>query len=112
MAYESKNTELYARQLAAQDIIFTADLSDGSGSSSLATNVVINNGTIAATVITLLTNQPVQKCFKANVRSRATGANTVIAGVPDLSVANQISITLDATGLTDVVVNIVYSVLE
>lgn len=112
MAYESKNTELLARQLAAQDIVFTADLSDGAGNSSLPTNVIIDNSTIGATIITLVTNEPVAKCFKANVRARVTGANTALAGVPDLSVVNQISITLDATGLTDVVVNIVYSKLE
>lgn len=110
MQYQSKNSEILARQLEAQEIVVVADLATDAGSSDLPTNVTIDNSTITATVVTLTVNEAVKKCFKATVRDRATGANTVIAAEPDLSVANKISITLDATGLTDVAITFVYAV--
>lgn len=109
MSYDAKSSSILARQLDAQEVVFTADLATGAGNSSLPSNVSIDNSTIAATVVTLNLNEPVLKCFSAFVRARATGANTVIAAAPSLAVANKISITLDATGLTDVVITFNYS---
>jgi len=110
MSYQAKNSEIHARQLDAQSVILTADLETGDGSTNLPSNVSVDNSTIETTLVTLNVGEVVSKCFKATVRNRDTGANTVIAAAPDLSVANHISITLDATGLTDVVIEIVYAV--
>lgn len=110
MSYQSKDSAILARQLEAQEIVITADLETGTGTSNLPSNVTIDNTVLAATVVTLDVGEVVSKCFYAVVRTRSTGANTVIAAAPSLAVANKISITLDATGLTDVVITIVYAV--
>lgn len=108
MSYESKNSDILARQLEAQEIVVEANLV--AGSSDLPSNISIDNSTLAATVVTLTVSELVSKCFKATIRDRATGANEALAAAPDLSVANKVSITVDGTGLTDVVVNFVYAV--
>lgn len=108
--YQAKDSELHARQLLAQRAVFTGNLSTGVGNTNFPSNVVVNNTVISATVVTLNVNEPVRNCFRATVRNRVTGANVPIAALPDISVANKISITLNATGLTDVVIEFVYSV--
>lgn len=111
-SYQPKDSDLHGRMLAAQTIIYTGDLSTGEGNTNLPSHVVVDNAIINATTVTLVVGEPVRKCFRVTVRNRVTGANVLIVSQPDISVANQISIILDATGLTDVVIEFVYETAE
>jgi len=110
MCYEAKDSELRARQLTAQTIIFTGDLATATGSTNFPAHVVINNASLHVTTVTLDVGEPISKCFRVLVRDRVTGANIEYVSLPDRSVANKISITLDGTRNSDVVIEFVYSV--
>lgn len=102
MSYQSKDSELAARQLAAQEVCVTVNAV--AGSSDLPNNVVVDNTAIAATVITLSVNEVVAKCLSVKVINRATGAIVALAGAPSLAVAQKISVTIDGTAQTDLAV--------
>lgn len=107
-SYEPKDQQVAARQLEAQSVVAQANLV--AGSSDLPSNLVIVNTVIAATVITLLVNEPLKKCFGVSVKNRATGAIIATAAAPSLAVAQQISVTVDGTAQTDVVIEVIYAV--
>lgn len=109
MAFQAKDSLILGRQLEAQEVAFTADLV--AGRSDLPGRVSINNSTLTATVITLDIEETVSKCFFAEVRNRATGAVVAIAAAPTVSGQN-ISVTCNGTGLTDVAVIVKYKVAE
>lgn len=109
MAFQSKDSLVLGRQLEAQELIVAANLV--AGSSDLPAKVSINNSTITATVITLDAGEAVEKCFFAEVRNRATGAVVAIAAAPSV-VGSQISVTCNATGLSDVAVCVKFKVQE
>lgn len=107
MSYQSKDSNLAARQLEAQSAISKCNLV--TEVSDLPSNIEIDNSTLTATVITLDVAAPVKSCLVAKVTNRATGAVVALAAAPDVSVANKISVTVNGTGLTDVAVEFIYS---
>lgn len=109
MAFQSKDSLVLGRQLEAQELIVTADLV--AGSSDLPAKVTINNATITATVITLDAGEAVEKCFFAEVRNRATGAVVATTASPVVS-GSQISVTCNATALSDVAICVKFKVQE
>jgi hypothetical protein len=110
MSFQAKGSNILGRQLAAQEIIFTANAV--AGTSDLPGSVTVANGTIADTVITLIVGEAIAKCFSAEVRNRATGAIVPLEAVPSIAVANAISVQIDGTGLTDLAVTFKYKVQE
>jgi hypothetical protein len=109
MAFQSKDSLILGRQLEAQEVIVDANLV--AATSDLPAKVSIDNSTIAATVITLDAGEAVAKCFFAEVRNRATGAVVAIAAAPSVS-GSEISVTCDATGLSDAAISFKYKVQE
>lgn len=110
MSYLSKDSQIAARELEAQPIVATANLV--AGTSDLASNIIINNTTIAATTITIDVNENIQKCFYIKVTNRATGAIVATTAAPDVSVAERATVTVDGTGLTSVVIEAKISVAQ
>lgn len=106
--YDSKDSEVLGRQLEDQRIISVCNLV--TAVTDLPVNIVINNATLTATVITLDVKEPLKKCFEVSVKNRATGAIVALAAAPSLAVAQKISVTVNGTGLTDVVVEFSYAV--
>jgi hypothetical protein len=107
-SYDSKSSQVQARQLEAQSVIATANLV--SAACDAPDIISIDNSTIATTVITLSLSEAVKKCFVAKVTNRATGAVVALLAAPSLAVAQKISVSVDATGLTDVAIEFVYAV--
>lgn len=110
MSYTSRDSQLAARQLEAQEAIATANLV--AGTSDLASNIAINNSTLTATVITFTASEDIKSCFCIQVTNRATGAIVATTAIPDVSVAQKASVTVDGTALTSVVIKVVYSVAQ
>lgn len=110
MSFNAKDPNVLSRQLAAQEVIAVANLV--AGTSDAAPILAIDNSVIATTVITLTINEPVEKCFFAEVRNRATGAIVALLAAPSIAVAQKISVSVNGTGLTTVAVRLVYKVAE
>ena len=110
MLYQSLDSGLAARQLEAQSVISKCNLV--AATSDLASNIAIDNSTTASTKITLSLSEKVKDCFRVSVVNRATGAVVALAAAPDLSVSQKISVTVNGTGLTDVSVQVIYSVQQ
>jgi len=110
MAFQAKEPQVHQRQLEAQEVIATCDLV--AGKSDAPQLVSIDNSTITAAVITIDIQEPIAKCFFAEVRNRATGAIVALAAAPSLATAKKISVTVNGTGLSDVAVRVVYKVAE
>lgn len=108
MSYQSKDSELAARELAAQTVVATANLV--AASCDLPSNIAIDNSTLTATVITLSVNEAVKSCFAVKVTNRATGAVVALAAAPSLAVDQKISVTVNGTGLTSVALEFIYQV--
>ena len=108
MAYQSKDAGLSARELESQSCVAEANLV--AGSSDLPSNISIDNSTIAATVITLSVNEVVGKCYAFKVSNRITGAIVSTAAAPSTAVAQKISAIVNGTGLTDVIIQVIFSV--
>ena len=106
--YDSKDGEVLGRQLEDQRIISVCNLV--TAKTDLSPNITIVNTTLAATVITLDVKEPLKKCFEVSVKNRATGAIIPLAAAPSLAVAQKISVTVDGTAQTDVVVEFSYAV--
>ncbi len=100
MSYQAKDSSLQARALEAQNAVVEANLV--AGTSDLASNIVIDNSTIATTIVTLSVNEPLKKCYHVKVINRITGAVLPLLAAPSLAVAQKISVTVNGTGLTDV----------
>lgn len=106
-SYDSKDSDILGRELDKQEIIVIANLV--SGKNDLDTNVDINNTSLAATIISLDVKEPIRTAFIIKVTNRATGAIVPTASAP--VVAGQLmSVTLDATGLTDVCIQFYFAV--
>lgn len=106
--YDSKDSEVLGRQLEDQRIISVCNLV--TAVTDLPANIVIDNSTLTATVITLDVKELVKKCFEVSVKNRATGAIVALAAAPSLAVAKKISVTVNGTALADVVVEFSYAV--
>jgi hypothetical protein len=115
MPFQSKDASVSARELEAQTVVVAGNLV--AGSSNLGSDLVILNGTIGATVITLAVFEPIQSVLCVRVSNRATGAiiphtaapvvvNTLAAGTSPA--VNTISVTVDGTSQSDVCIEFIY----
>ena len=109
-SFQAKDSLVLGRQLECQEVSAVCNLV--AATSDAPAIIAIDNSTIADTVITLSVNEPVEKCFFAEVRNRATGAIVALEAVPSLAVAQKISVQVDGTGLTSVCVTFKYKVAE
>lgn len=110
MAYQSLDAQIAERELAGQTICAKADLV--AGSSDLPTNIVIDNSTIAATTITFLASEHIKTCYHIYVTDRTTSAIVPTTAAPDVSVDKQATVTVDGTALSDVLIEVRYSVAQ
>lgn len=110
MSYQSKDSQLASRELEAQSVVAVANLV--AGSSDLASNIIIDNSTLAATTITIDVKEDIKTCYYIKVSNRATGAVVATTAVPDVSVAQKATVTVDGTGLTSVVIEAKFAVAQ
>ena len=101
----SKDSQVEEKQLKQKSLSLTANLV--AASSEAPALLSIDNSTIAATVLEVDVKQAVAKCHKLQVINRATGEAAALSGAPSVS-GSVISATLDATGLSDVCVEVIY----
>lgn len=109
-SFQAKDSLVLGRQLDCQEVSAVCDLT--TALSDAPSIIAIDNSTLTATVITLSVNEPIEKCYFAEVRNRATGAVVAIAAAPSLAVAQKISVTCNGTGLSSVCVTFKYKVAE
>lgn len=100
----SKDPQVLDRQLEQKTLLLKADLV---AQTSEAAPIISMSGLIAARTIVIDVKEPVSSCQKVQVVNRATGSNAGLAGAPVVS-GNTISVTLDATGLSDVCICVDY----
>lgn len=104
MFTHSKDSQVLDRQLEQKTLLLKADLV---AQTSEAAAIVSMSGAIGARVIVIDVKEPVSSCQKAQVVNRSNGSNCGLASAPVVS-GNTISITLDATGLSDVCICVDY----
>lgn len=110
MAYLSTDPQLAARELEVQEVVVKASLT--AGTSDLASNILINNSTIAATTITFSASENIKTCYAIQVKNRVTGAIVATTAAPDVSVAKKATVTVNGTGISDCVITVKYSVAQ
>jgi hypothetical protein len=101
----SKDSQVASLQLDVRSLAIKADLV--AGESEAPALVSIDNSTIAATVIEIDVKEDVKACQKLQVIDRASGEAAPISAAPSIS-GSVISVTLDATGLADVCIEVLY----
>lgn len=116
-SYQAKTAAVLSRQLACQEVVavcnLTAAASDGIAATSSDLPAVVSvGGILAVRTITFDIGEAISKCFSVSVINRATGAIVALAGVPDVSVANKITVTVDGTAITSACVTVKYKVTE
>lgn len=112
ISYQAKSSPVLGRQLEAQEVQSVCDLSASPAKSDAPSIVSIDAGDPAAVEITISIDEPIEKCFSAQVIDRATGASLTLAAEPDLSEAKKIKVTADCTGASSVCVKVCYKVAE
>lgn len=95
----SKDSKIEDLRIDQKELLIQANLV--AASSEAPSLVSINNSTLTATVISVDIKEPVKSCQKVQIINRATGSNAAISAAPVIS-GNSISVTLNATGLSDV----------
>ena len=100
----SKDSQVLDRQLEQKTLLLKADLV---AQTSEAAALVSMSGLIAARTISIDVKEAVTSCQKVQIVNRATGSNAGLAGAPSV-VGSVISVTLDATGLSDVCICVDY----
>lgn len=101
----SKDSKVESLRLQQKSLSLKADLV--AGTSESASLVSIDNEAIASTTIEVDIKEPVSSCEKAQVINRTTGQSVALSGAPSVS-DSKISVTLDATGLSDVCISVEY----
>jgi len=104
MFTHSKDSQVLDRQLEQKSLSLQADLV---AQRSEAVAIVSISGALASTVVSIDVKEPVKSCQKVQIINRATGASAALSAPPSVS-GNSISVTLDATGLSDVCIEVDY----
>ena len=112
ISYQAKSSPVLGRQLEVQEVQSVCDLTAVPARSDAPSVVTVNAAAPAAVEITVSIDEPIEKCFSAQVIDRATGASLTLAGEPDLSEAKKIKVTADCTGADSVCVKVCYKVAE
>lgn len=101
----SKDPQVESKQLEVKQLVLKADLVNESSKSPALLS--IDASTIAATVVEIDVKEPVADCHKVQIVDRSTGQSVALAAAPSVS-DSVVSVTLDATGLTDVCIEVLY----
>jgi len=109
MSYDAKNSQVHARQLEVQSVHCICDLSQASGGVTDLGAVVLS-GAAATKTITFTVGELIKSCQAVRITNRATGAVVATTVVPNVSVANVISIIAVGTGITSADVEFLYTV--
>jgi hypothetical protein len=109
MSYNSKDPSISARELEVQSLHCICDLSQSSGGVADLQAVVLS-GAAATKTITLTVGEAIKSCQAVRIINRATGAIVATTVVPDISVANKISVIAVGTGVTSADVEFLYTV--
>lgn len=109
MAYQSKDPSLSARELEVQSVHCICDLSQTAGGLTDLAAVVLT-GAAATKTITLTVGEAIKSCQAVRITNRATGAVVATTVVPNISVANVISIIAVGTGITSADVEFLFTV--
>jgi hypothetical protein len=104
MFTHSKDPQVFDRQLEQKSLLLKADLV---AQTSEASSIVSISGLIAARTISIDVKEEVKSVQKVQVVNRANGSNAGISAAPSVS-GSVISVTLDATGLSDVCIVVDY----
>ena len=104
MFTHSKDPQVFDRQLEQKSLLLKADLV---AQTSEAASIVSMSGLIAARTISIDVKEVVKSVEKVQVVNRATGSNAGISAAPSVS-GSVISVTLDATGLSNVCIVVDY----
>lgn len=110
----SKDPQVESKQLEIKQLVLKADLVN---ESSLSPSLLsIDASTIGATVVEIDVKEPVSDCHKVQIVDRTSGQSVALSGAPSISntvvdgkiVSSSISVTLDATGLEDVCIEVIF----
>ena len=104
MFTHSKDPQVLDRQLEQKSLLLKADLV---AQTSEAASIVSMSGLIAARTISIDVKEAVRSVEKVQIVNRSNGSNAGISAAPSAS-GTVISVTLDATGLSDVCIVIDY----
>jgi hypothetical protein len=94
----SKDSKIEDLRIDQKELLIQADLV---AQTSEAPSLVSFSGVLATRTISVDIKEPVKSCQKVQIINRATGSNAAISAAPVIS-GNSISVTLNATGLSDV----------
>lgn len=101
----SKDPQVESKQLEIKQLVLKADLVN---ESSLSPSLLsIDASTIGATVVEIDVKEPVIDCHKVQIVDRTSGQSVALSGAPSIS-NSVISVTLDATGLSDVCIEVIF----
>lgn len=98
MSTLSKDSKIEDLRIDQDELLIKANLV---AKTSEAPSLVSISGTLTATAISIDLKEPIRSCEKVQVVNRATGSNEAISAAPSVS-GSVVSVTLNATGLTDV----------
>lgn len=117
ISYQAKEPQVFSRQLEVQELNaicnLTAAASGGiPAASSDAPSVFSVGGSLSVRTITIDVAEEIEKCFSVTVINRASGAIVATTALPDTSVANKITVTVDGTGISSAAVCVKYKVQE
>ena len=104
MSSISKDPKVQDLQIEQKQLCLQANLA---AQTSESASLVSFSGVIATRTVSIDLKEPVKSCQKVQVVNRATGSNAAISAAPSIS-GNSVSVTLDATGLTDVCIIVDY----
>ena len=109
MPFQPSNEVNALRALEAQSIYAILDISTASAVVSDVASVTAT-GAAATKTITLDVGEKIAKCLGVKVTNRATGAVVANNALPDISVANKISVIVTGTSVTSALVEFIYIV--
>ena len=94
----SKDSKVEDLRIDQKELLIQADLV---AQTSEAPSLVSISGALATRTITVDVKEPIKSCQKVQIINRANGSNAAISAAPVIS-GNSVSVTLNATGLSDV----------
>ena len=104
MSSISKDSKVQDLQIEQKQLCLRADLV---AQTSESASIVSMSGVLATRTVSVDVKEPVKSVQKVQIVNRATGSNAGISAAPSVS-GNVISVTLDATGLSDVCIVVDY----
>lgn len=104
MSSISKDSKVQDLQIEQKSLQLKADLV---AQTSEAASIVSMSGAIGSRTVSIDVKQPVSSCQKVQIINRASGQPEPLSAAPSVS-GNSISVTLDATGLSDVCICVEY----